>query len=47
MIAMEYAPGGTLYDFIMDRKGVLLEEEVHTVCVCVCAITCIYMYVGV
>ncbi len=30
MIVMEYAPGGTLYDFIMDRNGVLLDEEVRT-----------------
>ena len=28
MIAMEYAPGGTLHDFIQDRNGTLLEEEV-------------------
>ena len=28
MIVMEYAPGGTLFEFIQDRNGVLLEEEV-------------------
>ena len=28
MIAMEYAPGGTLYEFIMERNGKLLSEEV-------------------
>ena len=30
MIVMEYAPGGTLFDFIQDRNGTLLGEEVHT-----------------
>lgn len=30
MIAMEYAPGGTLYEFIMERAGKLLLEEVPT-----------------
>ena len=29
MIAMEYAPGGTLHEFIQDRNGTLLEEEVR------------------
>lgn len=28
MIVMEYAPGGTLFEFIQDRSGLLLEEEV-------------------
>ena len=28
MIVMEYAPGGTLFEFIQDRSGVLMEEEV-------------------
>ena len=28
MIVMEYAPGGTLFDFIQEREGVLMEEEV-------------------
>lgn len=28
MIVMEYAPGGTLFEFIQDRNGVLMEEEV-------------------
>ncbi|KAL5487288.1 hypothetical protein EMCRGX_G019871 [Ephydatia muelleri] len=27
MIVMEYAPGGTLFDFIQERNGVLLNEE--------------------
>jgi serine/threonine protein kinase len=27
MIVMEYAPGGTLFEFIQDRNGVLMEEE--------------------
>ena len=30
MIAMEYAPGGTLYEFITERAGKLLLEEVHS-----------------
>lgn len=29
MIAMEYAPGGTLYEFILERNGQLLLEEVQ------------------
>ena len=29
MIAMEYAPGGTLYEFILERNKKLLEEEVY------------------
>ena len=28
MIAMEYAPGGTLYELIQERNGKLIEEEV-------------------
>ena len=28
MIVMEYAPGGTLFEFIQDRNSVLMEEEV-------------------
>ena len=28
MIAMEYAPGGTLHELIQERNGRLLEEEV-------------------
>ena len=28
MIAMEYAPGGTLYEFIQERNKNLLDEEV-------------------
>ena len=28
MIVMEYAPGGTLFEFIQDRHGMLMEEEV-------------------
>ena len=28
MIVMEYAPGGTLFEFIQDRNGVFMEEEV-------------------
>ena len=35
MIVMEYAPGGTLFEFIQDRSGVLMEEEVG-VSVCEC-----------
>ena len=31
MIAMEYAPGGTLYEFIMERGGNLLLEEVSII----------------
>ena len=27
MIAMEYAPGGTLYELIQERNGKLIEEE--------------------
>ena len=30
MIVMEYAPGGTLFEFIQDRNGVLMEEEVSS-----------------
>ena len=29
MIAMEYAPGGTLYELIQERNGKLIEEEVR------------------
>ena len=29
MIVMEYAPGGTLHEFIQDRNGTLLGEEVR------------------
>ena len=36
MIVMEYAPGGTLHDFIQERNDVLLDEDV---CMCVC--TCV------
>ena len=32
MIVMEYAPGGTLFEFIQDRNGVLMEEEVGCGC---------------
>ena len=28
MIVMEYAPGGTLHEFIQERNGVLLDEDV-------------------
>lgn len=28
MIVMEYAPGGTLHDFIQERNSVLLDEDV-------------------
>ena len=28
MIVMEYAPGGTLFEFLQDRHSVLMEEEV-------------------
>ena len=28
MIVMEYAPGGTLHDFIQERKGILIPEKV-------------------
>lgn len=28
MIAMEYAPGGTMYELIQERNGKLMEEEV-------------------
>ena len=28
MIVMEYAPGGTLYEFIQERNNVLLDEDV-------------------
>ena len=31
MIVMEYAPGGTLNDFIQERKGNLLQEKVVTI----------------
>ncbi len=31
MIAMEYAPGGTLYEFINERSGKLLLEEVGSI----------------
>ena len=30
MIVMEYAPGGTLFEFIQERNGTLLGEEVRT-----------------
>ena len=29
MIAMEYAPGGTLYELIQERNGKLIEEKVR------------------
>ena len=29
MIAMEYAPGGTLYELIQERDGRLMQEEVR------------------
>ena len=29
MIVMEYAPGGTLHDFIQERNGLLLDEDVR------------------
>ena len=28
MIVMEYAPGGTLHDFLQERKGSLIPEKV-------------------
>ena len=28
VIVMEYAPGGTLHDFIQDRNGTLMDEDV-------------------
>ena len=39
MIVMEYAPGGTLFDFIQDRNGVLLEEEVSTAIFLSCVVS--------
>ena len=29
MIVMEYAPGGTLHDFIQERNGNLVQEKVR------------------
>ena len=29
VIVMEYAPGGTLHEFIQDRNGTLMEEDVR------------------
>ena len=30
MIVMEYAPGGTLHEFIQERNHILLDEDVRT-----------------
>lgn len=31
MIVMEYAPGGTLHEFIQERNSILLDEDVRNV----------------
>lgn len=33
VIVMEYAPGGTLHEFIQERNGALMEEDVR-ICIC-------------